>query len=182
MKNKFLAIAITLFVHSVFLFGFDINEIFKKENFSKKKGPPNSNIKVTIKRDHSKVILKKRIQKNKQKILERKSKKVVDRSFNKDGGSKSLIAKYYTKVRSLILKYRQKNRIARKLKLKGVVTGSFNLVYPNKMEGLKIFKTSHYKPLDESAILTIRSIDKFPQMPKSFKDSSIPIIFEIIYE
>jgi TonB family protein len=92
------------------------------------------------------------------------------------------MSEYLSRVRFQIVKFNYRNRLARKLKLKGKVGISFTIRFPNIIEDLKVIKSSGYDALDNSGLRTIESIDNMPNLPKKLEINTLPITTSILYQ
>ncbi len=97
-------------------------------------------------------------------------------------GENQLIAAYLSEVRSLIVKNKYKNRIAKRLQLKGKVGLSFKISWPNEISDIAIILPSEHEPLNHSAKKSIESLSNIPAIPNKLKQKSIPVSLNMIYE
>ena len=108
---------------------------------------------------------------------------VEDRSeSNKESGSDAMLAKYLGEIRELILKNKFKKPLASRLNLVGTSKISFKIEYPNKLKELQVTKSSGKRPLDESAIETVRRISLIPAIPKDLGLKEITVSLEMVFE
>lgn len=189
MPKKFpLSILLSIALHLLLIIGFSsfiING--KKTNYSKNSGEAEIRARIRIEEytpEVKKVIAKKGRKKAKkiEKKKETKPKKEISTKGKKSLGSQSAIAAYLSKVRATIVKYKYKSRIAKRLGLKGEVTLSFQIAWPNKVSKLKVVNSSSYASLDSSAIKTIAMVEDLPKMPSTLKEKALPVLFSIKYE
>lgn len=109
--------------------------------------------------------------------------KVEDMSkTDQQRGSDTELAKYLNEIREMILKNKHKAAIAKRLGLTGLVKVSFKIEAPNKLKELKIIKSSGKRPLDDSAVETVRRIGELPEIPLNLKLSEITINLEMEFE
>ena len=108
--------------------------------------------------------------------LEDKSKKT------RQSGSDSVLSKYLNDIRELILEKKYKSPVASRLNLTGTSVLSFKVQYPDKLKEVKIIKSSGKAPLDESALETIRRIEKIPPIPPKLELVEITMTLEMVFE
>lgn len=122
----------------------------------------------------------------KKKIVKKKIKRTSKSSSAKGVkslGKKNILAKYLSKVRKEMAKYKYKSRMAKRLNLKGKVQLSFDLVYPNMIKNIKVHNPSKYQTLNQSALLSIKKVESLPSFPKDINKKIIPsIIYTMVYE
>ncbi len=182
MQKKVIASAISLLIHFILLFGFNSILTTKKNHFSQNNG--STQVKISIKIDDSQVEVKSKSKNptKKSKKKKKRSQKTADTGKETSKGNKSILAKYLSSVRSVIVEHKFINRISKKLKLKGSVGLSFTILQPNKISNLRITKSSNKKPLDSSALKTIELIKELPSIPNELNKSSIPISLSVVYK
>lgn len=177
----FLSFFVSFCFHGFLLWGASNTFLEKKENFSKNNGQ--TEIRAIIQISENKEVKKKGNQKEKKKTANKPKQTNSSQAQGKiDQGQTSIIAKYLTEVRTLIVKHKYKSRMAKKLKLKGEVSISFIINKPNIITALKIEKSSNLSILDDSALQTVKAVEAFPIIPNALKESSIPVLFNVIYE
>ena len=101
---------------------------------------------------------------------------------NLDAGVNSLMSKYLSEVRSIIVKNKFKNKIASRLQLKGPVELGFIIEKPNVIKNIQVLKSSGHLPLDQSALQTLQNVENFPNIPESLELSSVAINFIVDYQ
>lgn len=99
-----------------------------------------------------------------------------------DLGKKTFLAQYLTEIRNLIVNHKFKNKLATKYNLKGEVGLNFTIVNPNVVKVIKVINSSGHPALDDSAVETIRSIEKFPSIPSALEVSSLDVSFVLDYQ
>lgn len=182
------AILITLSIHFFTLFMCGAKSVvYKRSNFSQKLGQ--SRIKTVLSTYKPPVKIEKVTKKSKK--LKSKKVKEVSKKLNarsdvtkavSTSGKKSKLASYLTKVRSVIVKNKYKNRVAKKFNLKGIVKVAFEIDKNSKISGVKLIKSSSVGPIDNSAIETLNRTNDLPVIPQELAMKNIPIQLEIVYE
>ena len=108
---------------------------------------------------------------------------VEDRSKReKESGSDEVLAKYLSEIRELILKNKYKKPLASRLNLVGTSKISFKIEMPNTLKDIKLIKSSGKRPLDESAIETVRRVAVIPAIPSDLGLKEITISLEMVFE
>lgn len=138
-----------------------------------------------IKAEEKKVV--KKLSKKKKAIAKPQMKKIAQPQKSSRGkvnsGKKTIIAKYLTSVREKMANFKYKNRLAKRLKLKGEVKLKFDLVWPNEIKNVEVVLPSKYKALTKSAIESLSRVDELPSFPSEIKEKEIPsIIYTMVYE
>ncbi|MCT4640975.1 MAG: energy transducer TonB [Bacteriovoracaceae bacterium] len=123
------------------------------------------------------------MKKNLKKKLLKKSNNVSDISKSKvSSGQNSKISKYLSKIRSMIVDNKYKNRLSSRLNLTGKVGLLFDVMRSGEFENLKVVSSSGKEPLDESALGTIKNIGSFPPIPDQIIVASLSVEIEIEYQ
>lgn len=99
-----------------------------------------------------------------------------------DSGSKSLVAKYLNEIRELVLKNKHKGHVATRLGLTGVVKVDFKIAAPNELKDLRVTKSSNKRPLDESALETVRRVGELPSIPEELGLSEMTVSLEMEFK
>jgi protein TonB len=187
----FISIIISLFLHSLVFVDLLGVAPSSKLNLSKNLGI--TQIKVSLGvfkplQEPKKVPKQDLLGRNSKEIHKKiKQKKLENHELNrsksvKESGEESIIAEYLTLVHKEIAKFKFKNRMAKRLKLTGVVQLKFNISWPNVLLGLEIVKSSKSGFLDNSALKSIELIEEIPQMPEILKSQTLPVFVTINYE
>ncbi len=149
-------------------------KLLEKKEVTQAKKTPRKKVRKAPKKKVKKSVAKKDL------AQEKTLKKIVKR----ESGSLQEEALYLKRVRDEILRHKKYPRIARKLRKSGIVSISFDIEYPGKVNNLKVVKKLDFEPLNKSALESVKSIEKFPVMPDSLSSKklkvSLPISFEIL--
>ena len=186
LKIYIFALVLSLLIHcTLFLSAPELKDSSIK-NFSHR--IDRSKFKVLLEyREKTKKKLISRSNKKVKKPLEQKKKKLEKKSDlrkdNQNLGDDSEMTKYLAAVRDKINEHKFISRVARKLNLKGEVHFTFNIHKPNKIQDLRIRKSSGFKALDRSALQSINSIeDSTPVIPSSLKLDVLEIKGILVYD
>lgn len=97
-------------------------------------------------------------------------------------GSKSVLSKYAHMIAKLINKHKKYPRMAYSLNQEGKVIVELKLSKEGKIIELKVLEKSPYKSLATASLETIKSINKFPPIPKELKVTEISFNIPIEYK
>lgn len=190
---KFLVFfSISLVFHLILLFGLsrlDSLESLNPSSFSKRSGKSSIKARLVVQEKIKRIpdLAAKKTPKSKPVPKQRNKavgqSRVEDRS-NRDAesGSDERLARYLSDIRELILKNKFKGSLASRLNLVGTSTISFKIEAPNKLKELKLVKSSGKRPLDESAVETVRRVGAMPAIPAELGLREITISLEMEFE
>lgn len=178
---------ISLVLHIAIVFGLgqmNFSENLNSSSFSKRSGKSSIKARLVVQEKVKKLPKtgkkKRPAPKKKQKVgrsrVEDRSKKDLE------SGSDEALAEYLSEIRELILKNKFKGPIASRLGLTGTSKISFTIESPNRLKEIKVTKSSGKKPLDESALETVRRVGFMPAIPSELGLKEITISLEMEFE
>lgn len=186
MFNLLISLLISIFIHVLVLAGITYNASCNDSdalNHSNQTGVSSIKARLIIREKVKKVST---LGTRKAKLPNKTSKgqsKLDDKSLKaKDSGNDSILSKYLSDIRELILKNKYKSSVASRLKLTGTTVLSFKIQFPNSLKEVKVIKSSGKRPLDESAIKTIQRIEKIPSIPSKLELEEITMTLEMVFE
>lgn len=177
---------ISCLVHLLVLFGMDRVSILTRlnpANYSKKSAMSSIKARLVVQQKVKRVSKLGNRRANEPAKGTKGKSRVNDHSKKtKESGDDSILSKYLSDIRELILDNKFKSPIASRLNLKGTSILSFKVKYPNRLKEVIIIKSSGKKLLDESAIETIRRIKEVPAIPTKLGLEEITMTLEMVFE
>ncbi len=186
MNKLFVFFSLSLCLHLVALFGLGgLSRPDLPLNFSKNLGKSmiRARLKVSEKVKADFTSEKKGKLKKLERKAPRKKDQLTDISENeRESGSEERLTKYLGEIRELILKNKFKSPIASRLNLKGTAKISFKIESPARLKDLRLIESSGKKPLDDSALRTVRGVGDFPIIPEALGLKELTITLEMEFE
>ncbi|MBL7664302.1 MAG: TonB family protein [Bacteriovoracaceae bacterium] len=97
-------------------------------------------------------------------------------------GQQTPLAKYATLIRGLIAQNQYYPTIAKKLQQQGRVQVYFEIVYPNKIQNIKIHQESSYETLNTSALSAVEALVDLPPIPEELKTKKLTLVVPIDFK